>query len=931
VLFEPIDLQLVILLGWLAFGKVWRRYMLRNSKQVKNNNQPYENQFQDQHFDLAEIDETLRLAVEMAEIGIWEYTHADGRFMLSNLTRRILNYHEELTPDKILEIVWQADREYVREFLNQPPDPSSTKYSIDFRIEEAGKLRWVRIKGRPFFDEEGKRVRSVGVAFDITEIKEAELALRDSEERLNLATISTDTGTWEFFPKEDRHIWSDKTRELFGLLPGGKITFEYIRSIMLPEDHNLADAAFIKAFNPSGDGMFDAEYRIKRPTDQKIVWLKLKGKVFFGTDSLPERIVGVVFDISDRKAVELALQESEERLRLAVESTGLGTWEYLPDYGRFNWSARTKMLWGLPADAEISEDLYLSGIHPEDADQYLSAFKDAMRDKNGGMVDLQVRIRGINDGVVRWLRIIGQVYFDENDRPVRAIGVDFDISGQKKIEEELKASELKFRKIADANIIAIAFGDNNGLISDYNDAFLNLLGLTRKDFEARKISWREFILPEDLESYLEKRQERVRTDTTFEMRLKRSDGRIIYVIMGLSALDEEEKSAIAFFLDITDQKNYLESLRESEYRFRHLADAAPIVIWISRESGDALYVNKWWYEYTGLTVDENKGLEWEKVIHPEDLHLAADAYTNAVLNRTLYETEVRMRRHDGTYRWFLFRGIPRMEGSDFLKGYIGVGIDIHDRKEALDQLENNREELLRINKELVKRNNDLDNFIYTASHDLKAPVSNIEGLMQALLEVLREQDLLSGPADQIFKMMETSVEKFRGTITDLTEISHIQTDSLEGDVRKVKFADVMQEIRESSRELIISQNVDVCEDFQAAPEILFSGKNLRSILLNLVSNAIKYRDPSRRPIVKIETELEGNYTVIKVTDNGIGIAEANLNKIFGMFKRFHTHVEGSGIGLYIVKRIIENAEGKIEVTSQPGLGSQFRVYLPIRK
>jgi two-component system, sensor histidine kinase and response regulator len=255
-----------------------------------------------------------------------------------------------------------------------------------------------------------------------------------------------------------------------------------------------------------------------------------------------------------------------------------------------------------------------------------------------------------------------------------------------------------------------------------------------------------------------------------------------------------------------------------------------------------------------------------------------------------------------------------------------INAELEERvKERTDELLKKNIELESMNSELKKVNNDLDNFVYTASHDLKAPVSNIEGLMNALKDCISDPESHDEDVMVLVEMINKSVNRFKVTIQDLTEITKIQK-NLDEEIDIVNIPEVLDDVKLSIQELIITSTADIKTDFKACEEIRFSKKNFKSIVYNLLSNAIKYRDPQRKPKIFIKTEIEGNYVLLSVKDNGLGMELKKDTKIFSMFKRLHDHVEGSGIGLYIVKRIVSNAGGKIEVESTVGKGSVFKIY-----
>ncbi|MFN3405387.1 MAG: ATP-binding protein [Cytophagaceae bacterium] len=226
--------------------------------------------------------------------------------------------------------------------------------------------------------------------------------------------------------------------------------------------------------------------------------------------------------------------------------------------------------------------------------------------------------------------------------------------------------------------------------------------------------------------------------------------------------------------------------------------------------------------------------------------------------------------------------------------------------------------------ELKKINADLDNFIYTASHDLKSPISNIEGLVYTLKDIyINDQD--KDELGHVLELLEKSINRFRNTIQDLTDIAKIQKNISE-DIENVEIKETIGEVLESIEKEIRESNAKIIIDSEDCTLIRMSKANFKSVIYNLVSNAIKYRSPDRSPLVEIRCRNMEDYVLIQVKDNGLGISETNKSKMFTMFKRFHSHVEGTGIGLYIVKRILDNSGGKIEVESQEDKGTHFKVY-----
>jgi two-component system, sensor histidine kinase and response regulator len=279
---------------------------------------------------------------------------------------------------------------------------------------------------------------------------------------------------------------------------------------------------------------------------------------------------------------------------------------------------------------------------------------------------------------------------------------------------------------------------------------------------------------------------------------------------------------------------------------------------------------------------------------------------------------------------FLFKPlhpyITRAKVSSFVRFYL--------QKKELEKvnkrtLEINRELEERVKertRELTRVNKDLDNFVYTASHDLKAPINNVEGLVVALSEVLQSENPDQDELTAILRMINDAISRFKNTLLDLTEVARLQHED-EAVKDAVSFEEILDDVKLNIHHLIERHDATICTDFSQAPSIVFSRKNLRSIVYNLVSNAIKYSSPDRKPEITISTSEGNGYTIFRVQDNGLGVKQGDQRKVFSMFKRLHAHVEGTGVGLAIVKRIVENCDGKIVFDSELGKGSVFTVYL----
>jgi PAS domain S-box-containing protein len=377
-----------------------------------------------------------------------------------------------------------------------------------------------------------------------------------------------------------------------------------------------------------------------------------------------------------------------------------------------------------------------------------------------------------------------------------------------------------------------------------------------------------------------------------------------------------------------------------------MADNVPVMIWVTQPDGSCTYLNKRWYDFTGQSKESSLGYGWLSTVHPDDVARSERLFLQANEEQKSFEFIYRLKSKNGEYRWAIDSGLPKFNVEGKFEGFVGCVIDIHERQlseEALqklslklaitnDDLKIANEQILASNEELASSNQqlsyinaDMDNFIYTASHDLRAPISNIEGLINAMEKNLSSESRQAPLINKLLGMITDSINRFKNTLDDLTQISRIQREE-HTDISEVSISrlihEVMLDLSSKIEEAGAVFDINIKEDTL----LHFSAKNARSIVYNLVSNAIKYRSEQRKPLIKISSFQQEEHLILTIEDNGLGMSPSEENKIFAMFKRLHDHVEGTGVGLYIVKKIIENAGGKIEVQSTLHQGSIFRVY-----
>lgn len=853
---------------------------------------------------------------------------------------------------------------------------------LEFRIKDkAGNWRWYYSRSIVFKKNEKDEVTQIlFTASDINDLKNAEETLKQNSNFIQKVAETTPNILYIYDIKEQRNAYANRTvGDVLGYSPEGlkSLGSNLLATFLHPDDL----PKIIKHFN----GFVDAKdgeirklvYRMKDARG-KWSWFISQDTVFArGEDGVPYQILGVTQDITDRIEAEDALKYSEAQL---VEAQKIG------HVGSFDWNMKTNVIHGTQEFFKIFgikenngtvglEDIRAI-IEPHDADKLFKMIEVAIL--NNEMIDVDFRII-VHEGF-RNLISRAKVYKDINGESGRIVGTVLDVTNMKQAEQELKVkneelttaygklekaqgklrninieleervkertaeleeSEEKYKafvaqsqegiwryELHVINDIDISIpGEEQvqkifdyGYVAECNDRMAHMYGYASSSE----------LIGNSIKDLFNLSDERVTkifrkfVDSGYKLenlltRWKDPNDSIRYYSSNVLGIVEKGKLVRVWStqIDVTVAKVAEREMKASEERYRFLAETVPQLFWAADTEGFVEYFNQNWYNFTGLQFDRGQKWSWVKAVFDKDKEPCLAKLNESVKSGDMFEIECRLRKHDGNYEWYLARALPLKDDGE-IKKWFGTFTDINERKLI--------EENLRVkNEELLKINLDLDNFIYTASHDLKAPISNIEGLLFTINDTLDPEYCKGQEITQLFDMMDKSILRFKRTIHDLTEITRAQK-SAEEDEEQVEFVKVFEDVVTSIDDLVSATHASFNLDF-SVPSIKFSRKSMRSIFYNLISNALKYRHPERNPIVKLSTEQLDDGILLTVKDNGLGISDANKGKVFSMFKRLHDHVEGSGVGLYIVKRIVTNAGGRIELESKVEEGTTFKIFL----
>jgi PAS domain S-box-containing protein len=404
----------------------------------------------------------------------------------------------------------------------------------------------------------------------------------------------------------------------------------------------------------------------------------------------------------------------------------------------------------------------------------------------------------------------------------------------------------------------------------------------------------------------------------------RKDKSTLSVSLSVTSIWDERgelSGFLAIATDITDQKKSEQALRESEERFRFMTENVPGVIYLCREDDrfSNIFISANIEKITGFKNTEflDGTTDIGDLIHRDDFKRVDDEFKKAIKDGTGFSMEYRIVHRTGIVKWVKESGsgIIGKDGTRLVEGYIS---DITERKKSEEALLLSKVNLEAAAQELQQQNSQLNEFAHIISHNLRAPVGNI----QALISLLHENSTIED-FRLVFDNLQKTAVNLRETLNELLELLSVNKEH-ETERTVIRFDSILTKVKEDLMGEILNTNAWIISDFGQSPEVNFYKPYLESIMLNLLSNALKYRYPGRDPEIRFETLSVNDRPVLKVHDNGLGLDLGKHGKdIFGLRKVFHGNSNAHGVGLFLVKTQIEALGGKISVQSVVNQGSTF--------
>jgi PAS domain S-box-containing protein len=499
------------------------------------------------------------------------------------------------------------------------------------------------------------------------------------------------------------------------------------------------------------------------------------------------------------------------------------------------------------------------------------------------------------------------------------VAVYDDVTAQKEAEDALGRAEENFRRSLDDSPLGVRIVTTEGETVYANRAILEIYGYDSIE-ELRTTPVKKRYTPESYAGFQIRKKKRQRGENVpseYEISILRKNGEVRHLqVFRKEVLWDGERQFQTIYQDITERKRAEEALRQSEERYRTVGETIPYGVWVTDPIGYCTYVSYSFLELVGMTMEQVQQFGWLQLLPPEDVEPTKKHWLHCVQTGEHFEREHRFRTKDGSYRHVLAIGRPVRGEQSQITSWVGINLDITERKQA-------EEEQKRLLAELEAKNREMEAFVYTVSHDLKAPLVSLNGFSSVLQKECYNQ--LGEEGKHYLERIQANVAHMDALIRNLLELSRIGLVVVP--IEEIDVAALLREIRD---ELAVRLEEATAEVVVQAPlpTVRADRGRFRQVFANLMDNAVKFRSTERALRIEVGCRQEGDFYRFHVADNGIGIAPQYHEQIFVPFRKLHPEIEGVGMGLALVEKIVEHHGGRIWVESEAGKGSTFYFTIP---
>ena len=709
--------------------------------------------------------------------------------------------------------------------------------------------------------------------------------------------------------------WSKNTSSILGLRPSQLPNHLDDFLLLVHTEDRTTLSRRIKSLVERNKS-FQLEYKIA--IKNNIAWMVSSGAL-----SNKGRTLAMTFqDVTSRKVIESELANWKIRHEMVTESAGLIIYDYTIETGDILWTGDLENVVGFTNRQMGRIEKWGELIHPDDREQAYNLLEKAQL--NLEPYDVNYRFKTLKKGY-RYMHDRGSFIGDATGKAIRMLGMMNDVSEKMLRDLEAKENDKKFRKLMEDINVGIILHGPDAAIRLVNRAALNILGTGETDLKGRTTFESFFeIIREDgtpfpdheLPALMAIRLGKSVRNTVMGIIRPHSKERVWVLVNAEPTLLSQDnlQSVVVTVTDITERKKMEQALKESELRFRTLQKASFGGIGLHRQ-GQIIDCNQGLCDVTGYS--------YEELIGRNGITLVAPEFQEEVISKIRSDFDkpydVVGIRKDGSRYALEIQGknIPYNDGTTIR---VTEFRDITERKMSEAQILEQNAKLVAITQDMQVKNDQLQEFAQIVSHNLRSPVGNILSLL-----TLIDSAETDAEKDEYISLLKESGTSTLTTLNELNEVLQIKQDK-DIERQELVFGDVCENVTRMLNARVAQADARIVMDFEEAPTVMYPNIYLESILLNLLSNALKYAHPERTPLIKLKSFFSEGQLCLSVSDNGLGInMEKYGHQIFKLRKTFHRHPESRGIGLFMIKNQIVAMGGDITVSSVENEGSTFTI------
>ena len=791
------------------------------------------------------------------------------------------------------------------------------------RVRRAdGVYRWMLHLKVPPRNADGIIIKWFGSSIDIEERKRAEeeqqtsaQLLQRNEFYLAEAQRLGHMGSWVFDPAGGFDYWSRELFRIYGLDPEKRAPTlnEYLERVH-PHDREFM-ASLIKQMLAEGLGC-DVTKRIVRP-DGDVRHIRCVGAPVVENETL-KRIVGSAIDVTEHEVLTQELRRREAYLAEAQRLSHTGSFGWRPGYGENVWSDETYRIFEYDPATEVTLDMIVERVHPEDRNLVLELIERAST--SGGAIDCEYRLL-FPDDRVKYVRVLARPLGTASE-DLEFAGAVIDITEAKRAEEKIRLSERELRTLVEAIPAYVGTALPDGSVEFMSQSWLDYTGFSRE--QGMGWGWGGAIHPEDFDRVLANWRAAVSAGAPVEheLRCRSADGTYHWFLYRGLPLRDDGGNVVKWYgtlMNIDALKETESALQTREHELLGIIETIPSMLWSISPTGETTHLSQRVLEYCGAPLEELVNRGWERFVHPDDREETTKARDRAIASGESYSTIHRLRRADGEYRWHHSMGEPLRDPHGKIIQWYGLAIDIDERKRAEDHLRDTSIKLSTASKIAT-----VAELSASIAHQLNQPLMAVLGNAQAA-----KRWLAANPPD--ITETNASIERILVDIRSADEtMQHIRA-LFKSEPYEKSDESVLDIIRESlrfvhegpnQREARIDWSIE-----GSLPPICVDRIQTQQVFINLISNAIEATDGSTNTarILLRAFVTEEHEVVVQVIDNGTGLDDTE--KIFDAFMT--TKEKGMGIGLAVSRSIVEAHGGRLWAENNPEGGATFNVALPV--